>query len=446
MSSEYFCKSAQGALIFLLGLVLILSPFHITYVAGHSSETTVGELAPEFSIFEIFSNEIITLDDFHEKVVILDLFTTWCAPCKETIPYLNAISHSYSPDDLAIISINIDASESQQLIRSYALENQMTWIVAMDTENVIKLRYCTISGEIEIPSIYIINQTGYVCYQEVGFDNNQIIEVLDNLLTPDSLSPEFNSVQINPKSTPISIKNNKIEVKCQSVTDNLGVESVYAEVHSIKKELTKTYDLSFLDNGTIDSVFDIDPIQLYMESSISIQIVAKDYRGNIAKSNKEVYDILLSSNDNRPPIITNTTFSVSTKNNYHYYEINVTITDDILVYKVEIILNEINNLKQYTARYKFDEQNIDSNHIIWVDCSDQNIFRAIFVVKEQEITNTKNLYFTVTAEDLIGGKTTIISHDLDELNNTNLITPWNGTSLILSMVFLVLFLKKIRIW
>jgi thiol-disulfide isomerase/thioredoxin len=381
----------------------------------------------------VFTNESISLSDFHGKVVILDLFATWCGPCIAAMPYIYAILYSYDPTDLVILSVDIDSRESQQLVKSFALENNMAWIVAMDNSSIVSSYY----GTGYIPTMYIINQTGFVHYQEIGFDYDTIMMALDQLITPDSISPQIIDLQITLKTHPISLTSSSIEVSCQNVSDNYGVESVYAEVTSIASGTIRQYFLSLSENGTLNDIFEIDPFQLYMENSVKIQILAKDYRGNIARSAEHNFEVQMSSQDTKPPEISNITISVNMKDSYYFFNVSVKILDDILVYKVEMRLKEGTKPNYYIASYKRSEISVTSNHIIWIDSSDPSIFRAMFKIKESEITDIENIHVTVIAEDLVGGKTTLSSQDS---NNTS----WNGTFLLIILLSLVSLLKKLR--
>ncbi|PWI47198.1 hypothetical protein CEE45_12920 [Candidatus Heimdallarchaeota archaeon B3_Heim] len=164
-------------------------------------ELSVGELAPNFDMVNIYSNTSSQLSDYLGKVVILDLFATWCGPCIQAIPQIKQIQNSCNSTDLEIISIDIDPDESYDKVISFVQEHNMSWIVSLDESN-MNQDY----GTGYIPTMYIINQSGFIVYTEIGFDNVGIISALDQLIVIDytysSLSTSEMSVNTSSKSSP----------------------------------------------------------------------------------------------------------------------------------------------------------------------------------------------------------------------------------------------------
>ena len=71
------------------------------------------------------SGHSFTADDFANKVVLLDFWATWCAPCLAELPHLRQLDERFD-DDFVILSVAFDAIQRRQL-RSFLLRHDMSW-------------------------------------------------------------------------------------------------------------------------------------------------------------------------------------------------------------------------------------------------------------------------------------------------------------------------------
>lgn len=74
--------------------------------------------------FEGPDGQAVTLADFKGKVVVLNLWATWCAPCKEEMPTLAALARQIDPSQVAVVVVNVDAVASQaEPARAFMAQN-----------------------------------------------------------------------------------------------------------------------------------------------------------------------------------------------------------------------------------------------------------------------------------------------------------------------------------
>lgn len=92
-----------------------LITFYVSnYPTEHYNFTALkkGQPSPKFSYPDI-NGKNVSLDDLKGKYVYVDVWATWCGPCKREIPFLKELDEQYKGKDLAIVSLSIDKMENK---------------------------------------------------------------------------------------------------------------------------------------------------------------------------------------------------------------------------------------------------------------------------------------------------------------------------------------------
>ncbi|MHA1667608.1 MAG: redoxin family protein [Candidatus Heimdallarchaeaceae archaeon] len=179
----------KNLLIFLILMLQLLSfPLYensatdFQLLQNELKRPIITQQATDFLVKDVDSGITYTLSEFQGKVVILDLFATWCPPCKVSIPYLREVYAKYSQDVLQIISVDTDSSETQNAVSQFRKNESMDWIVSLDSEGFITIVYGTGS----IPTFYIIDKQGNIQWSDSGFSNEEtkpeMEHIIENLL------------------------------------------------------------------------------------------------------------------------------------------------------------------------------------------------------------------------------------------------------------------------
>jgi thiol-disulfide isomerase/thioredoxin len=74
--------------------------------------------APEVTFLDAEGEEL-SLADFAGKVVVLNLWATWCAPCREEMPSLDRLQAEHGGEDLQVVALSLDRGESLDKIRRF---------------------------------------------------------------------------------------------------------------------------------------------------------------------------------------------------------------------------------------------------------------------------------------------------------------------------------------
>ncbi len=118
--------------------------------------------APDFSITTA-EGEYIALEDLRGKVVLLDFWGTWCAPCVASVPVLRDLQKRFSKEpQFKMISISNDGDEPKW--RGFIEKNQMAWTQYLDRERRV-VRAFDVRA---YPTYILIDSEGIVRYREIS--------------------------------------------------------------------------------------------------------------------------------------------------------------------------------------------------------------------------------------------------------------------------------------
>jgi len=87
-------------------------------------ELARARMAPPFEITSS-DGQRVSLDDLQGKVVLLDFWATWCAPCRAALPHMREIAKKFDGQPLVILSVSLD--DDEQKWKDFIVKNGMTW-------------------------------------------------------------------------------------------------------------------------------------------------------------------------------------------------------------------------------------------------------------------------------------------------------------------------------
>ena len=119
-------------------------------------------------------NQIISLDNYKSKYILLTFWASWCGPCVEEMPTINLMREKYSTDKFEIISVTLDDDLTK--FSEAAKKYNMNWKHIFGDKDLVK-KY----GVIGIPEIYLIDKTGKIIYKREE-EKDYKLEYLTKLL------------------------------------------------------------------------------------------------------------------------------------------------------------------------------------------------------------------------------------------------------------------------
>jgi cytochrome c biogenesis protein CcmG, thiol:disulfide interchange protein DsbE len=124
---------------------------------------SVGKAAAAFTLERLDGNGQLSLSDFQGRVVIINLWASWCVPCKQENPALNAVWERYR-SSADFVMIGIVYQDSVDAAREYTRLMGNTWPSVLDPDGRTAFAY----GVFGIPETYFITPDGQVAGRHIG--------------------------------------------------------------------------------------------------------------------------------------------------------------------------------------------------------------------------------------------------------------------------------------
>jgi cytochrome c biogenesis protein CcmG, thiol:disulfide interchange protein DsbE len=147
-------------------LVIVLMFAGTRLLTSELSLVEPGSKAPNFEAVTLDSvPRIKSLDEYRGKVVLLNVWATWCQPCRVEMPSIEALHKSLGPKGLQVLAVSVDEPGFEKQIRDFAQEYRLTFQILYDPDTAgIRKRY-QITG---YPETFIIGKDGLIRRKLIG--------------------------------------------------------------------------------------------------------------------------------------------------------------------------------------------------------------------------------------------------------------------------------------
>ena len=166
----------------LVSLLLIFAAVALAGCNQHSASATkpakpaiaageIGSRLPDFSVKD-FQGREISSSDFRGKVLLVDVWATWCQPCKKEMPGYQKLLDHYGSRGFAVLGLKatmmMDTEDPVQFARQVGVHYPLAIVSPQATQ--------ALGGILGLPTTFLYDRQGILRYKVIGFEYTNVIE------------------------------------------------------------------------------------------------------------------------------------------------------------------------------------------------------------------------------------------------------------------------------
>lgn len=122
-----------------------------------------GDPVPAFAALDLQGQEI-RLADYRGQGLLLNLWATWCPPCRAEMPYLQELQDEFGGAGLRVVGVSVDDTGARPALESFLAESGVSYDILLDPE----MRTMDLFGVLGLPATFLVDPSGTVTYVRTG--------------------------------------------------------------------------------------------------------------------------------------------------------------------------------------------------------------------------------------------------------------------------------------
>jgi cytochrome c biogenesis protein CcmG/thiol:disulfide interchange protein DsbE len=123
----------------------------------------VDSKAPDFRATTLADGKAKSLADYKGQVVLLNVWATWCAPCRVEMPSIEHLYQELGPQGLKVVAISIDEA-GPDVVREFVRERGLSFEILLNPSRTIERIYQTTG----VPESFVLNRDGVIVKKVIG--------------------------------------------------------------------------------------------------------------------------------------------------------------------------------------------------------------------------------------------------------------------------------------
>lgn len=175
--------ASTGRFLLLATAALLLVGMLAAGCAGPGSAVAVGigegNRAPDFQL-QSLDGQDVSLDDYRGKVVLLNFWATWCGPCREEVPALEAAFRARQDDDFAVLGVNFQESAAD--VQAFVDAFDVTYPILLDENGQVMKTYRAVG----LPVSLLIDRDGVIQVRHTGLLTGTVLDEYLSRVMPET--------------------------------------------------------------------------------------------------------------------------------------------------------------------------------------------------------------------------------------------------------------------
>jgi thiol-disulfide isomerase/thioredoxin len=188
-SASRTSRRSAWAAVLAVGVVVLLMPIiSVVAIAEIATQSDQAKVRPAAAVTHVFSTfratdiegRVLSASSLRGRVVVLDFWATWCAPCLKEVPTYQRLRREYDASQLEIVGVSVDVLDRRGLV-SWLNRHQVTWTTIHDRRGY--------NGElaqqfkvVSLPTTYVFDTNGKMIAANVR--GERLIQTVAELLPP----------------------------------------------------------------------------------------------------------------------------------------------------------------------------------------------------------------------------------------------------------------------
>jgi cytochrome c biogenesis protein CcmG/thiol:disulfide interchange protein DsbE len=144
--------------------ILVLGAFALVRFGPRIEGVEVGKRAPDFSAIRLVQGDSINFrQQYGGHVTLVNIWATWCIPCRTEMPAIEKLYRELGPKGLRIVAVSIDEGNGSE-VRSFVEEYGLTFDVLRDPAGRIQAIYQTTG----VPETFLLDREGIIVKKVIG--------------------------------------------------------------------------------------------------------------------------------------------------------------------------------------------------------------------------------------------------------------------------------------
>ncbi|HEU4749090.1 MAG TPA: TlpA disulfide reductase family protein [Gemmatimonadaceae bacterium] len=152
-------RRKQVLVVVVVGITAAIAWSGATYLRRAMVPVALGSEAPNFTAVTVDSApRLKSLADYRGQVVMVNVWATWCLPCRVEMPSIEALHRDYAPKGFKVLAVSVDDPGHAETIRAFVEQYGLTFDILHDPDKKIVEQYDILG----YPETFIIGRDGLI--------------------------------------------------------------------------------------------------------------------------------------------------------------------------------------------------------------------------------------------------------------------------------------------